>query len=65
MLVSATLQLAVNYVPLLQPVFHTTVPLSGIHWAFVIAIAAAPTVLGAICRHALNRTRQKAMYLKV
>jgi Ca2+-transporting ATPase len=63
-LISAALQLAVNYVPFLQPIFHT-VPLNGLHWAFILAISSAPTVFGTLFRHFIGRARQKVMYLKV
>lgn len=63
-LISTTLQLAVNYVPFLQPVFHT-VPLSGLHWALILFIAAAPTVLSTLFRHFTGGARKKVMYLKV
>lgn len=63
-LISATLQLAVDYVPFLQPIFHT-VPLNGLHWAFILVISAAPTVLGTLFRHFMGGARKKVMYLKV
>jgi len=62
--VSAALQLAVNYAPFLRPIFHT-VPLSGLHWAFVLLIAAAPTVLSTLFRHFIGGARKKVMYLRV
>ena len=63
-LISAVLQLAVDYVPFLQPIFHT-VPLNGLHWAFILVISSAPTIFGTLFRHLMGRARQKVMYLKV
>lgn len=63
-LISAILQLTVNYAPFLRPIFHT-VPMSGGQWALVLAIAATPTLLGAVSRHFAGKARQKVMYLKV
>ncbi|WP_066638788.1 calcium-transporting P-type ATPase, PMR1-type [Desulfolucanica intricata] len=63
-IVSVVLQLAVNYIPMLQPVFHTTA-LSGVHWGIILTIAAAPTVIGTIFRHIQVRAKEKIMYLKV
>jgi Ca2+-transporting ATPase len=63
-LISASLQLLVDYTPLLQPIFHT-VPLSGQHWALILGIASAPTVVGTLSRYFADRARQKIMYLRV
>lgn len=63
-LISAVLQLAVDYVPFLQPIFHT-VPLNGLHWAFILVISSAPTIFGTLFRRLMGRARQKVMYLKV
>ena len=62
--ISATLQLLINYVPFLQAVFHV-VPLSGLQWAIILLISAAPTVLGIIYHHLIGGARKKVMYLKV
>jgi magnesium-transporting ATPase (P-type) len=62
-LVIAVLQLAVVYVPFLQPVFHT-VPLYGEHWVVVLGISSAPIILGTIFKYLKDRTR-KILYLKV
>jgi len=62
--ISALLQMAVNYIPFLQPVFHV-VPLSGMQWAVVLAIAMTPTVLGTIFNHFIRGAEKKVMYLKV
>jgi Ca2+-transporting ATPase len=61
--ISAVLQLAVVYVPFLQPVFHT-VPLYGEHWVVVLGISSAPIILGTIFKYLKDRTR-KILYLKV
>ncbi len=63
-LISATLQLAVDYVPFLQTIFHV-VPLKGIHWVYILAISAAPTVCSTLFRHLMDRARKKVMYMKV
>jgi len=63
-LVSAFLQLTVNYFPPLQVVFHT-VSLSVYHWAVVLAAAMSPLVLGTLFRHLQLRAREKVTYLKV
>ena len=63
-LISATLQLAVDYLPILQTVFHTVI-LNSEHWVIVLSIAAAPAVLSTVFRHLQLRAREKIMYLKV
>lgn len=63
-LISATLQLAVNYAPFLQSIFHV-VPLKGIHWIYILTISATPTVFSTLFRHLVDRARKKVMYLKV
>ncbi len=62
--VSAMLQLAANYVPFLNPVFHT-VPLGIEHWALVLSISAAPLVAGIFFRRLQTRAGEKIVYLKV
>ncbi|MHB1041783.1 MAG: calcium-translocating P-type ATPase, SERCA-type [Eubacteriales bacterium] len=63
-LVSAGLQLAVVYLPFLQPIFHT-VRLNWMHWAFILTASAAPTVFETLIRHFIGRAREKVVYLKV
>ncbi|MGB9803021.1 calcium-transporting P-type ATPase, PMR1-type [Desulfofundulus sp.] len=63
-LCSILLQLAVTYVPCLQPVFHT-VPLDFLHWLVVIMVSLAPPLLNTVFRHLQLRVREKIMYLKV
>ncbi len=63
-LISTALQLGVDYLPFLQPIFHV-VPLKGTHWAFILAISAAPTILGTLYQHFMGEARKKVMYLKV
>lgn len=63
-LISASLQLGVDYLPLLQSIFHV-VPLNGLHWAFILAISAAPTILGTLYHHFIGEAGKKVMYLKV
>ncbi len=63
-LISTALQLGVDYLPFLQPIFHV-VPLKGLHWAFILAISAAPTILGTLYHHFIGEARKKVMYLKV
>lgn len=62
--ISAALQLAVNYVPLLQPIFHV-VPLGRLHWALILVVSSAPTVLGILFHHFAGGAKKKVMYLKV
>ncbi|NLI11175.1 MAG: calcium-transporting P-type ATPase, PMR1-type [Peptococcaceae bacterium] len=63
-LISTALQLAVDYVPFLQSIFHV-VPLHGLHWAVILALSAAPTVSGILFQHLTGEARKKVMYLKV
>lgn len=63
-LTSMGLQLAVTYVPFLQPVFHTAA-LQLHHWLIVVMLAAAPLVLGTLFRHVRLRARERVMYVKV
>jgi Ca2+-transporting ATPase len=63
-LCSISLQLAVTYVPYLQPVFHT-VPLNLTHWLLIILISLAPPLLNTVYRHLQLRAREKVMYIKV
>jgi len=63
-LFSAGLQLSVNYISFLQPVFRT-VPLAAAQWAFILAVSAAPTLLGTIFRHLHGRASEKILYLRV
>ncbi|OPY58005.1 MAG: Calcium-transporting ATPase [Pelotomaculum sp. PtaU1.Bin035] len=62
--ISSALQLVVDYVPFLQPIFNT-VYLNGLHWAIIMVISSAPTALGVLLRHLSDGVRQKVMYLKV
>ncbi|MDD3652881.1 MAG: cation-transporting P-type ATPase [Desulfotomaculaceae bacterium] len=63
-LISAFLQLLLNYVPLMQLSFDT-VHMSRLHWACILVIAAAPAVLVALHRHLTSRAGKKVMFLKV
>ena len=63
-LFSSGLQLSVNYIPFLQPIFRT-VPMDAAQWAFILAVSAAPTLLGTFFRHLHGRASEKILYLKV
>ncbi|ACV63136.1 ATPase, P-type (transporting), HAD superfamily, subfamily IC [Desulfofarcimen acetoxidans DSM 771] len=63
-LISAVLQLAVDYLPVLQPIFHT-VALNGSEWLIVLAISVAPAFISTIFKHIQMKTREKIMYLRV
>ncbi|SHI51147.1 calcium-transporting P-type ATPase, PMR1-type [Desulfofundulus thermosubterraneus] len=63
-LCSIFLQLAVTYVPYLQPVFHT-VPLDAPQWLVIILISLAPPLFSTAFRHLQLRAREKIMYIKV
>jgi Ca2+-transporting ATPase len=61
---SAGLQLAVCYVPFLQPIFKT-VSLNWLHWSIILVVAAAPIVVSTLYRHLTWEMRKKVMYLRV
>ncbi|TYO97456.1 calcium-transporting P-type ATPase, PMR1-type [Desulfallas thermosapovorans] len=63
-LISAGLQMGVNYIPFLQPIFHT-VPLSLHQWMMVIGVALLPTIAGTIQGQLGSRLRERVTYLKV
>ncbi|WP_449241315.1 calcium-translocating P-type ATPase, SERCA-type [Desulfoscipio gibsoniae] len=63
-LISAGLQTGVNYLPFLQPIFHT-VPLSLHQWLTVIGVALLPAIAGALKGQVGNRLRERVTYLKV
>lgn len=63
-LVSAGLQLSVNYIGILQPIFHT-VPLQFKHWAVVLTIAIVPQVLGTLGKAIKDRAMERIMYIRV
>ncbi|MEG6522158.1 calcium-transporting P-type ATPase, PMR1-type [Desulfotomaculum sp. 1211_IL3151] len=62
-LISASLQLAVNYISFLQPIFHT-VPLELKHWLIVLSIAILPQLLGTIGKAIKDRAKERIMYIK-
>ncbi len=62
--ISASLQLAVVYVPFLRSIFHV-VPLNGLQWAIILLISSVPVVLGTVYHHFIRGARKKVMYLKV
>lgn len=62
-IISATLQLAVNYISFLQPIFHT-VPLELKHWLIVLSIAILPQLLGIIGKAIKDRAKERIMYIK-
>ncbi|MQL53861.1 HAD-IC family P-type ATPase, partial [Desulfofundulus thermobenzoicus] len=61
---SMVLQLAVNYVPFLRPVFHTR-PLDVYQWIIILLVSLAPPLANTIFRHMQLRAREKVLYLKV
>lgn len=62
-LISASLQMAVNYIDFLQPIFHT-VPLELKHWVVVLAIAVVPQALGVVVKAIRDRAKQRIMYIR-
>ncbi len=58
------LQLAVTYLPHLNPLFHT-VPLQLHHWGLIMAASALPVVIVLAFRWARERFGHNIMYLKV
>ena len=61
---SAALQVAVTYLPFLQPVFYT-VSLSIGHWAVILLVAVAPLFLGTLLQRLRQQAGEKIMYLRV
>lgn len=62
-LISSCLQLAVNYISFLQPIFHT-VPLELKHWLIVLVIAILPQLLSIIGRAIKVRAKERIMYIR-
>ncbi|WP_273483226.1 calcium-transporting P-type ATPase, PMR1-type [Desulforamulus ruminis] len=62
--VSALLQLSVNYIGFLQPIFHTQ-PLELKHWAVVLAIAVVPQMMGTLWKAVKDRAMERIMYIRV
>ncbi|ABO50219.1 ATPase, P-type (transporting), HAD superfamily, subfamily IC [Desulforamulus reducens MI-1] len=60
---SACLQLSVNYISFLQPIFHIT-PLELKHWVVVLSIALVPQVLSSLGKAIKDRAKEKIMYIK-
>ena len=63
-LASAALQLAVTYLPFLQPIFYT-VALSPFQWGVVMLVAVTPLLVGTALHHLRQRAGEKIMYLRV
>ncbi|OAT81431.1 calcium-translocating P-type ATPase, SERCA-type [Desulfotomaculum copahuensis] len=61
---SAVLQMAVNYIPRLQTVFHTA-PLTGLQWSIIAGVALAPPLAGTLLKQLQLRVKEKISYLKV
>ncbi|KJS12454.1 MAG: ATPase [Peptococcaceae bacterium BRH_c8a] len=62
--VSACLQVAATQVTAIQPIFKT-VPLNAFHWAVVIGVATAPTILGLLLDRLNTGLKQRLTYLRV
>ncbi|MGQ9557595.1 MAG: calcium-translocating P-type ATPase, SERCA-type [Desulfurispora sp.] len=62
--VSTALQLLVNYVPLLQRLFHV-VPLPAAQWGLILLVTALSLLLGTVYKMLQKRLREKIMYLRV
>ena len=60
--VSAALQLAVIYVPVLRCAFGT-VPLGPVHWLAVLSLAASPSLLGTVFHHAFVQRAKRLVYI--
>lgn len=63
-MLSTFLQMAVNYIPFLQTVFHT-VGLNLSQWGIVLLVAATPMLASIIYKHLRVRARNRVMFLKV
>lgn len=63
-LCSAALQLAVTYLPLLQPVFDTA-PLNTVQWGLLLAVSALPAAGGTIIRQIQMKAGHKFTYIRV
>lgn len=63
-LISMGMQVGVNYISFLQPVFHT-VPLSLHHWITIISVALLPTATVLFWGELGSRLRERVTYLKV
>jgi len=62
--VSACLQVAATQITAIQPIFKT-VPLNAFHWAVVIGVAAAPTILGLLLDRLNSGLKERLTYLRV
>ncbi len=60
--VSAALQLAVIYVPVLRYAFDT-VPLGPVHWLVVLSISASPAFLGTVFHHTFAKSAKRLVYI--
>lgn len=61
---SVTMQLAVVYIPALQPVFKT-VALTGYQWALILMVAGGRTFLKGINHYFFLPVRRKLVYMRV
>lgn len=61
--ISAALQLAVNYIDFLQPIFKT-VPLELKHWVVVLTIAIVPQLLSIVVKSIKDRAKERIMYIR-
>ncbi len=61
--ISTALQLAVNYISFLQPIFKT-VPLELKHWVVVLTIAIVPQLLGILIKAVKDRAKERIMYIR-
>jgi len=63
-LISTGLQLSINYLPFLQPVFHT-VPLNLQQWLIILGVALLPNLKGILLGQAGIPFRERVTYLRV
>ena len=61
--ISTALQLAVNYIHFLQPIFKT-VPMELKHWVVVLTIAIVPQLLGVLVKAVKDRAKERIMYIR-
>ncbi|HWJ03614.1 MAG TPA: HAD-IC family P-type ATPase, partial [Verrucomicrobiae bacterium] len=62
--ISTTMQLSAVYLPFMQPIFKT-VPLAGVHWGIILAVAGGPSLLIGLYRSIKKSVKGRIAYLRV